>query len=169
MDLIEKSLDIIGSTEYVEIDGRKIPAKIDTGADSSAIWASNITMEENGVLSFSLFGPKSPYYTGERLKTTDYTAKSIRSSIGNVQVRYRIKLPITILGKTFETTFTLAERSRNRFPILIGRRTISGIFLVDVSRSVTTRRKLAKSSNLNQELHENPFKFHQKYINNKEA
>ena len=41
---------IIGSTEYVEIAGIKnIPAKIDTGADSSAIWASDINMEQDGL------------------------------------------------------------------------------------------------------------------------
>jgi hypothetical protein len=121
-------------------------------------------MEEDGVLSYSLFDKKSPFYTGERIKTTDYMARSIRSSIGNVQVRYRIKLPIVLGGKSFVTTFTLANRARNRFPILIGRRTIAGNYLVDVSKSATNQKKLAKSSNLNQELHDNPYEFHQKYI-----
>ena len=157
--------NIIGSTEYVKIGGiERIPAKIDTGADNSAIWASDINMGEDGALSFCLFAQKSALYTGERLKTTDYTARVIRSSHGDEQIRYRVKLPVTIGDQTFETTFTLANRSRNNFPVLIGRRTIEGKFLVDVSKSAITRRCASKTPHLNRELQANPYEFHQKYI-----
>lgn len=161
---------IIGSIEYVEVAGVKdIPAKIDTGADSSAIWVSNINMEEDGTLSFSLFGQKSPFYTGKVLKTTDYKAKIIRSSHGDTQVRYRVILPLKLGGKSFDTTFTLANRSRNNFPILIGRRTIKGEFLVDTSKNTVERKQSPVASKLNQELEENPQKFHRKYIERKET
>ena len=161
--------NIIGSNEYVEIAGIKsIPAKIDTGADSSAIWASNIVMEEDGTLVFSLFDKKSPLFTGERLKTTDYKVKSIRSSHGDTQVRYRVKLPLKIGGKSFDANFTLANRSRNNYPVLIGRRTIKGEFLVDTSRTnVDQKSNPINTRRLNQELKENPRKFHQKYIKGK--
>ena len=163
--------DIIGSTEYVEIAGIKnIPAKIDTGADSSAIWASNINMEADGTLVFSLFGKKSPLFTGERIRATDYKVKSIRSSHGDTQIRYRVKLPLKLGDKSFETTFTLANRSRNNFPVLIGRRTIKGEFLVDTSKtSVKQDSSPTTTIRLNQELKEDPQKFHQKYIKGKEA
>ena len=158
-------LSTIGSTEYVDIAGVKnIPAKIDTGADSSAIWVSHINMGEDGTLTFCFFGEKSPLYTGERLCTTDYAARVIRSSNGDEQIRYRVKLPVTINGDTFETTFSLANRSRNNFPVLIGRRTIKGRFLVDVSKSAVTRKINSKSAMLNQELQADPYEFHQKYI-----
>ena len=53
---MEKALPVIGSTEYVSVAGiTNIPAKIDTGADSSSIWASRINMTEDGVLEFVLF------------------------------------------------------------------------------------------------------------------
>ena len=167
MSSSEKShnLSIIGSTEYVEIAGIKnIPAKVDTGADSSAIWASSINMQEDGALTFCLFGQKSPLYTGERLKTTDYTARVIRSSHGDEQIRYRVSLPVTISGQTFKTTFTLANRSRNNFPVLIGRRTIEGKYLVDVSKTNVIRRSNPKTTNLNQERKADLYEFHQKYI-----
>ena len=53
-----KEKAIIGSTEHVDFGKRaqKVPAKIDTGADSSAVWASNIRIDKDGVLKFSLFG-----------------------------------------------------------------------------------------------------------------
>ncbi len=165
-----QKLEIIGVTEYVDIAGVKnVPAKIDTGADTSSVWASDINMKKDGTLEFSLFGPKSPYYTGEKLQATDYRAKVVRSSHGDTQVRYRVKLPVVIGDKSFETTFTLANRSRNRFPILIGRHTLEGIFLVNVAKSSIQYSKGAKSVRLDAELKSNPYAFHQKYINLKEG
>ena len=166
----EKALEIIGSTEYVEIAGIKnIPAKIDTGADTSSIWASNIDMKEDKTLTYSLFAPGHPFYNGEVFETNDYAAKLVRSSNGATQVRYRVKIPVTIGGRTLETTFTLANRSRNKFPILIGRHTIEGNFLVDVAKSSVLREKKLKTKALNTELKENPYKFHQKYIKQRRA
>ena len=56
-----KEKAIIGSTEFVNFGERaqKIPAKIDTGADSSAVWASDIHIDKDGALKFSLFGEGS--------------------------------------------------------------------------------------------------------------
>ena len=149
----EKKLATIGSTEYVEIAGiPKVPAKIDTGADSSAVWASDIEMKKDGTLIFSLFGKSSPFYTGERIETKDYRAKSVRSSLGDKQIRYRVKLPIKVKGEILETTFTLANRARNNFPILIGRRTLKDNFVVDVTKSEVEREGSPRSRKLNQEL-----------------
>ena len=159
------NISVIGSTEYVEVAGIKnIPAKIDTGADSSSIWASDIDMQKDGTLIFCLFGSKSPLYTGERLTSTDYIVKTVRSSHGDEQIRYRVKLPVTIGDKTFETTFTLANRSRNNFPILIGRRTLDGRFLVDVSRRAVSHPNNPQTPQLNKELKDDPYEFHRKYI-----
>ena len=163
---IEKSpLTVVGSTEYVGIfDYKDIPAKIDTGADSSSVWASNITMRDDGTLVFTLFGEKSPYYDGRQIETTKYLARVVRSSHGDRQIRYLINLPLTIKGKPFNTSFTLANRVRNKFPILIGRKTLEGNFLVDVSRSAIARQQPSRSTHLNQELRQNPSSFHKKYI-----
>lgn len=160
-----EKLNIIGSTEYIEINGIKnIPAKIDTGADTSSVWASNIDMSKDGVLTFTLFDKKSPFFTGESYQSDDYMVKRIRSSHGDEQIRYRVKLPIRLGDKTFVTTFTLSDRSRNVFPVLIGRHTLEGNFLVDVSKSSVKRHSNPHTPHLNQELQEDPYKFHQKYL-----
>lgn len=165
MKLDNEQLDIIGSTEYIDIDDTKnIPAKIDTGADTSSIWVSNIEMQEDGVLTFTLFDKKCPLYTGERLKTTNYTAKVVRSSHGDSQVRYCVNLPVSIKGKTFKTMFTLANRSRNHFPVLIGRHTLKGKFLVDVSQSAVARQETVNTPKINRRLKEDPQGFHEEYI-----
>lgn len=160
------NLEIIGSTEYISIGKlAKIPAKIDTGADSSSIWASDIKVKEDGTLSFKLFAPKSPYYTGEVIESKEYTVSVIRSSNGSEQIRYRTTIPIKINGRPVKAALTLADRSRNNFPILIGRRTISGKFLVDVSKTEVERpHRNAKTRPLNRELNKDPYTFHKKYM-----
>lgn len=164
-----KQLDVVGITEYVTIgDYQKIPAKIDTGADSSAIWASDIQVDQDGVLSFCLFGKKSPFYTGEIIRRTDYKVVAIRNSFGNKEIRYRTHFKVAIKGRTINVSFSLADRSRNNFPILIGRRTISGKFYVDVSKESVKMPKKAVTLKLNRELKNNPHQFHQKYIERSE-
>ncbi|MBQ6147445.1 ATP-dependent zinc protease [Candidatus Saccharibacteria bacterium] len=160
-----KNLDIIGSTELVSVENfLNIPAKIDTGADSSAIWASNINVSEDGVLSFSLFGKDSKFYTGEKLERKNFRVLIVRSSNGDEEIRYRTELSVKLGGRKIKAMFTLADRSKNYFPILIGRRTLKNKFLVDVSKRVVEKEQNPKTPTLNKELKENPFKFHQKYI-----
>ena len=153
-------LETIGSTEYVDIEGHKnIPAKIDTGADSSAIWASHIEVDQDGVLHFQLFDTKSPHYTGEIISRRDFRAVVVRNSSGHEQIRYCVRLSLKLSGRKIKATFTLSNRSKNNFPVLIGRRTISGKFLVDVAKKhVTTL--------IQSRLEEDPFLFHQQYVNN---
>lgn len=158
----------IGSTEYVDIEGyQNIPAKIDTGADSSAIWASHIEVNRDGTLSFRLFDEASPFYTGEVLKCTDFKAAVVRSSSGHEQIRYRVQLSLKLAGRRIVALFNLSDRSRNEFPVLIGRRTISGKFLVDVSKkNVAVRPKKPKTHLMQSRLEEDPYSFHQQYIKN---
>lgn len=159
------NLPIIGSTAYIKVAGiDKIPAKIDTGADSSSIWASGITVNADGQLEFCLFAPKSPFYTGERLSTNEYKVQRVRNSTGDVHIRYRIALPATVNGKRMRIGFTLADRSRNNFPVLIGRKSLNNKFLVDVNKTAVKRPKPMDSTDLAAELAQNPQKFHQKHM-----
>ena len=53
---MSRQLDTIGRSIYIDFGRRAtdVPAKIDTGADSSSVWASNIRVDKDGVLTFSL-------------------------------------------------------------------------------------------------------------------
>ncbi len=164
------ALQTIGSTEYVDIeDYHNIPAKIDTGADSSSVWASHIEVSPDGVLSFQLFDEKSPFYTGKTLQRKDFKAAVIRSSSGHEQIRYRVHLSLKLSGRKIRALFNLSDRSHNNFPVLIGRRTISGKFLVDVTeKHVTVRPKKPKTHLMQRRLMQDPYSFHQQYTNNKQ-
>ena len=162
----ENKLEIIGSTEYVEIAGiENVPAKTDTGADSSSVWASHIDVDKDGVLSFQLFDEGSTFYTGETItrQKDEYKVKIVRSGHGDERIRYRTEIDLKVNGHKIHAMFTLADRSRNNFPVLIGRRTLKNKFLVDVSRMAVKKQSNPKTPKLNQELEKNPYAFHQKY------
>ncbi len=108
-----------------------VPAKIDTGAKTSALWATNI-IERDGGLAFTLFGPESPLYTGEEHFVPQFSLVTVASSIGAEQGRYKVVLLAKIKGKKLRTSFTLADRSKQAYPVLIGRNALRGKFLVDV-------------------------------------
>ena len=136
---MQQDLANIGTVEVVNLPEYGIDnilAKIDTGADSSAIWASNI-IQKDGELSFNLFGATSPYFTGEEIKTKKYSIVRIKNSFGHTEIRYKVSIKLKMAGKLIKAQITLSNRANNRFPILIGRRTLKGKFLVDVSKKNT--------------------------------
>jgi hypothetical protein len=111
-----------------------VPAKIDTGADLSAIWASSVVEKEDG-LHVVFFGPGSPFYTGETIMVQNgYKRTKVANSFGEKELRYKLKLRIRVKGRLIRATFTLSDRSQKPYPVLLGRRLLQGKFLVDVSR-----------------------------------
>ena len=164
---MDQELQVIGRNVLVDFLGpnsriKGIPAKIDTGADSSSLWASNISVSKKGVLKFTLFAEGSKYYTGEVIKRKAYRAAVVRSSSGHEQIRYRIEMPVKVAGKRVRVGFYLSNRSMNDFPILLGRRTLNKKFLVDVSvKEYKSAPKIKRG--IYEELMKDPYAFHKKY------
>lgn len=156
---------IIGRNVAISFGKRavNVPAKVDTGADSSSVWASNIRVDRDGKLRFSLFGEGSPYYSGKVFVREQFSVSQVRSSSGHQQIRYRVPFTVRVAGKKIRVTFNLSDRSQNIYPVLLGRRSISGKFLVDVSRAEFTEPKREKTASLRQELQRDPLRFHRKY------
>jgi hypothetical protein len=128
----------IDKLDLPELGLVKVQAKIDTGAYTSAIHCSKIHIEK------SKDGTRQLVYTisGNRLgkgmrakkfKTTDFKLKGIKSSNGQVQERYVVKTKIKIFNKIYNTEFSLSDRSHMKNPILLGRKLLSGRFVVDVT------------------------------------
>ncbi|RKV97831.1 MAG: hypothetical protein D8G53_04115 [Candidatus Saccharimonas sp.] len=157
---------IIGRTAHIVIPSegvRSIRVKIDTGADRSSIWASNIAMSDDGELSFTLFAPESKYYSGTVYRTKNFEASRVRSAHGDLQVRFRIHMTIILGGKKIRGTFTLADRSKNKYPALIGCKILNKKFLVDVSKGAIRENR---SDKITQELKRDPKVFFEKYYHN---
>ena len=156
---------IIGRNVKVDFGRRAadVPAKVDTGADSSSVWASNIRVDKAGILKFSLFGKGSPYYNGKVFRRTDYSVAAVKSASGHETIKYRTHFTITVAGKKIRALFGLSDRAMHNFPVLIGRRTLSGKFLVDVSTDEVKSPKKIRTIRLNKELTKDPHKFYKKY------
>lgn len=160
----EKTL--IGRTANMQIVAENdlmVPVKIDTGADSSSIWASDIVITGDNQLEFVLFDKSSQYYTGKKHRSHHYGVQYVRSSNGTAQVRYRVQLSVRIGGRLVRGTFTLADRSKNKFPVLIGCRLLNKRFIVDVSKDPHKRRPHPRSNSLTEELKKDPQAFYKKY------
>jgi len=138
---------LIGRSEYiyfVDADNRPVPAKIDTGAFRSAVHATNI-VEKDGVLHFTLLGdhPVGKGFAAD-LTANEFQKVNVSNSFGEEEERYEIKLQVTMANQTFPARFTLANRSKKIYPILIGRKLLNGRFIIDTSNSTINRVELKK-------------------------
>lgn len=131
----EKQVKIIGRVEPValpEVGIEESYARIDTGAQTSAVWATSVDLKD-GRLGVKFFGEGHPLYTGKIHYFDTFTSTIVASSNGHAEKRYKVKLLVCISGKRIRARFTLADRSRQVYPILIGRNVLRGKFVVDVT------------------------------------
>lgn len=128
--------DLIGVSTYVDFAGYKnlksIPARVDSGARTSSLWASDIKIK-GGTATFKLFGPSSPWYTGKVVKKKVFGYRDVTSSTGHTEKRCVVKLSVKIKGKRLSAKFTLSDRATQVYPILIGRNTLRANFLVNTA------------------------------------
>jgi hypothetical protein len=111
-----------------------IPAKVDTGADRSSIWATEIR-EAGGKLHFVLFDEHSNYFTGEVITVAggNYRKTRVANSFGVSEDRFVVTLPVEVNGRRIQATFSLSNRHNKVYPILIGCSLLNKKFVVDVS------------------------------------
>jgi len=128
----------IGRFEKValpELDIFDIDAKIDTGADASAIHCEHIRIDEkNQRVSFYLLDPSHPSYHHKSFNFPIHKIKTIKSSNGTKEERVSIRTRVRLGDKTYLTSISLANRESMKYPMLIGKRYLSKRFLVDVSQ-----------------------------------
>ena len=136
-----KEKQLIGRTDFVSIpdaDIFNLPCKIDTGADTSSIHCERVRIKEiNGEdhLVFKLLDKKHKLYSGKELMIKEFKETKVKSSFGDYEFRYQVKLPIILFDKNFNVSFNLSNRKRMKFAVLLGRRFLSNRFIVDVSKS----------------------------------
>lgn len=129
-------LKFIGGKEkvdFAEINKHQILARIDTGAKTSSIHCDKVWVERQGqkkVLCAHLLR-KTTHVTRFR----KFRIKQVKSSNGMEQTRYAIKLKVSIGDQEVLTEFTLTNRDKMNYPVLLGRKFLRHRFVVDVSRN----------------------------------
>ncbi|MES2629514.1 MAG: RimK/LysX family protein [Bacteroidota bacterium] len=125
---------VIGRKEIVdfpELNLWGVPAKVDTGADTSSIHVRKLKLEKKGdtAVLTCYFGPR------HKATFTTFDQTMVKSSNGIKQTRYVVKLQLNVFGREFETEFTLSDRKSMTFPVLLGKKFLRKRFVVDVSLS----------------------------------
>lgn len=111
-----------------------VPAKVDTGAFSGALHATRIRELRNKrgetCLRFSPLGSKD-----HTIQVDAYHKRRVKSSNGQVSIRYAIDTTVEIFGETYPITVTLTNRKGMKYPMLVGRNflRIHG-FLIDLNQ-----------------------------------
>lgn len=153
MKKAKNRIRLIGRREYVDFPELKlfsVEAKIDTGAYTSSIHCSDISLKKinnKDVLCFKLLDANHPEFAQHTHQFDDFDRKKIKNSFGEMEERYIIKTAIKLGKKTIRTTLSLSDRENMRYPVLIGRRMLKGKFLIDVNKIHTGGVRISKTIN----------------------
>ena len=130
----------VGWTEKIDFPDwglRRVRAKIDTGARTSAIDAPGCALDETPeglVATFRL----APYRRRPRevftIRAPVTRLVTVKNSGGEPQRRAEIETLMRLGPVTKRIRLTLTDRGAMRFPVILGRRTLAGDFVVDVQR-----------------------------------
>lgn len=128
---------VVGWRELVslpELGLTGIPAKIDTGARTSSLYAHVL---DDFVRDGERFVRFAVDWGGERrfCEAIHVDLRGITSSNGDKQTRFVIKTPLTIGKLQFRAEISLADRSQMQFPMLIGRSALRRRMVVDSGHS----------------------------------
>ena len=127
------------AVKFVDIPLEATTAKIDTGAYHNAIHCSDVKIEkidDKKCLTFFVLDSSHPDFKDQKIIIENYKRTVVKNSFGEFQRRYVVKLRFKIDGikKIYHSEFTLADRSRMKIPVLIGRKFLKKGFLVDVTK-----------------------------------
>jgi hypothetical protein len=139
---------IIGRSEemaFVDFGLDDVPAKTDTGAYRSAVHADKISIDDKGQLHFRLLGGHPVCGAMAREIVSDkFKEVWIANSFGHREKRYEVRLKVKLGPKVFTASFTLADRAKKIYPVLLGRKLLNHRFLVDSAETSLDRVELRK-------------------------
>lgn len=135
---MKKKIELIGATDVVdlpELGWYHVPVRVDSGANTSAIHCARVRLIKEGddtKLRFYLDVKKGA--PEQSFTVSEFKEAMIRNSSGKEEKRYIIKTRIVIFGRKIRTEFSLANRTKMNYPILLGRKLLKGRFLIDVAQ-----------------------------------
>ena len=131
------SLTPLGWREWVFLPSYndfKLKAKIDTGAKTSSIHATNIQIyrkSHSKMVKFQIYQSQSFL----DIDTELISYKKIKSSFGQTEIRPSVHMKIQIGAEIWLTEITLAQRAKLTYPMLIGRNSLNKKHIIHSHKS----------------------------------
>lgn len=130
---------VVGWVEPVKLgsEGLLVPAKLDTGADTSSLHVSEIEWIRRADGDWVAFDVVGKGDRKIRLERKVERVARVKKASGGVQDRPVVRLGLC-LGPTYRVTeVNLTDRSGFKLPLLVGRSFLAERFAVDSSRTDT--------------------------------
>ena len=146
--------EVIGWREWVGLPDlaiKAVKAKVDTGARSSSLHASDIQeFERDGKLwvRFNVHPSQRKKQKVVQAEAEILDHRLVRSSSGKASQRPVILTTVQLLGARWQVELTLADRSKMGFRMLLGREAIRGRFNVDSGSSYAGGRPKRKKKKI---------------------
>ena len=135
------SSTLTGWREWVSMPEIHVPwvkAKIDTGAQTSALHATAITeFERDGApwVTFTVVPWQESEEDAVEITLPVHDRRVVRSSNGHAQERPVVLTNVRLAGRTIRAEVTLTDRDEMVFRMLIGREALAQGYIVDSSAS----------------------------------
>lgn len=132
-----------GWVEKVRLEPHGIPlkAKLDTGAKTSSLHAENIERFSRDGQKWVRFEMTMEDANGDpqqlKLEKRRVRGVRIKEHEGEYDRRSVVEMSFCLGGERYSTEFTLVDRSRFIYPVLLGRRFLAGFAPVDASKTFT--------------------------------
>ncbi|GAB3382581.1 ATP-dependent zinc protease family protein [Azotobacter armeniacus] len=146
---------VFGWIEKGLIQPENIPMKIklDTGALTSSLDAKDLQRFERNGDEWVRFKVEVTDKDTGKLVDSQFERQVLRNvkvrGAGGAERRPVVKMQICIGKRLYDEQFSLKNRSKMNYPVLIGRRTLRHLGLVDVSRTFTVNPECARSTAAN--------------------
>ncbi|KAM9863436.1 RimK/LysX family protein [Leucobacter sp. BZR 635] len=135
------SSTLTGWREWVSLPGigvSWIKAKIDTGAQTSALHAGNITVftrEGTEWVRFTVQPWQQGVLDEVEVELPIHDRRTVRSSSGHTQDRLVVVMDLGLVGREVPVEVTLTDREEMVFRMLIGREALKQGYVVDSGES----------------------------------
>lgn len=130
---LDKPRLVLGRLEWLvlpELGAGPFHAKIDTGARTSTLHAEGVRLSPDG--GKVRFVTSDHYGRSISCEASLAGMSTVKSSTGVAGERFHIETDAVLPGGfRWRIRLTLADRSRMRCPVLLGRRALAGFFLID--------------------------------------
>jgi hypothetical protein len=130
---------LIGWTEYVDLPDwgvRRLLAKVDTGARSSALHVENIHELPRGLVAFDVVLHRQRRDRRVHVRAHVTRRSRVRSSNGELSARLFVRTTLRLGGVEKSIEVGLVDRAKMIHRMLLGRAALEGPFLIDVDHQL---------------------------------